>query len=268
MHHDWSRDQPHSDVGPGWSRLGSVDFGTRSTGVNFRQSMPGRRFDRDFGQPFEITASLLTQMFHGLSRAIADTFVAPLNLYMCRHNIDTINRMAAFFGQAGHECKGLTHMEESFHYKEERLRSVFGAKLGNADVSELLKSQEALANFIYANEGGNGAVKSGDGWRFRGRGLLQLTLRQNYAAFAKFSGIDVVANPDLIAKPTYAVWSACWYWGWRRLNNPADSGDLPEVTRRINAKLVDLDDRINRTNRAREVLRHSILGLGASPWQI
>jgi putative chitinase len=122
---------------------------------------------------------------------------------------------------------------------------------------------EKLANRVYANKIGNGDEASGDGWRYRGRGLIQVTGRANYLAFEKHTGIPALSQPDLLSQPRYAVWSACLFWHDVKGNAFADMRDIRGLTERINAKRLHVDQRIRQTEIARRSLR---LALGLPSW--
>jgi putative chitinase len=163
--------------------------------------------------------------------------------------------MAAFFGQIAVESSQLRVVEENLTYtSEERISQVFENRIAKDKISGYVRTPERLANFVYAGLGGNGNEASGDGYRYRGRGLIQLTLKDNYKAFAAHSRVDVVAEPDLVAKPTYAVWSACWYWQRNGLNVLADVRDIRGLTKKVNLARRELDVRIEMTQLAHSVL--------------
>jgi putative chitinase len=207
-------------------------------------------------RPFRLTPMLLRRIFPATTQAAADKFADPLTTFMARYEIDTVKRMAAFFGQIAVESSQLQVVEENLTYtSEDRLREVFGSKLPKGSLEDFTRAPEKLGNRVYANVGGNGNEVSGDGYRYRGRGLIQLTLKDNYKAFAAHSRVDVVAEPDLVAKPTYAVWSACWYWDSRRLNGLADTRQIRRLTLKINAAALELPARESATERAEQMLR-------------
>jgi putative chitinase len=212
--------------------------------------------------PIEITLPILLQSFPGVSFEKALAFSSPMNIYLSRYRIDSIRRISALFGQLAVESGNLMVIEENLRYSSvERLVDTFGSKaLANTDPAGLVRQPEALANWVYAGKGGNGDAASGDGRRYRGRGLIQPTLKDNYKAFAQHSGIDVVAQPDLVLLPSYATWSACWYWQQNDLNRLADVPDLSELTRRVNRARHGLAKRIEATRRSADVLRRHWLG--------
>lgn len=172
----------------------------------------------------------------GIDRDVAKQFELPLDAAMTAFAINTPKRAAAFLAQAAHESIGFTRLQENLSYSTpERLMEVFkGRFTGLADAAQYLRQPEKLANRVYANRLGNGDTSSGDGWRFRGRGLFQLTGRANYMAAGDGLGTDYKANPDLVAEPPDAAFTAAWYWAVGNLNAMADVGQIDVITRRIN----------------------------------
>ena len=172
----------------------------------------------------------------GIDRDVAKQFELPLDAAMTAFAINTPKRAAAFLAQAAHESNEFTRLQENLSYSTpERLMEVFkGRFTGLADAAQYLRQPEKLANRVYANRLGNGDTSSGDGWRFRGRGLFQLTGRANYMAAGDGLGTDYKANPDLVAGPPDAAFTAAWYWAVGNLNAMADVGQIDVITRRIN----------------------------------
>lgn len=162
-------------------------------------------------------------------------------------------RQAAFLANVIHESGGFTRLEENLNYTSEaRIWEIFGHRLKSANrlPSEFVKEPEKIANFVYANRMGNGDEGSGDGFRFRGRGLIQLTGKANYEECSEQIGVDLVANPSLLKKPEYAVKSAFWFWMNKSLNLFADKKDLKTITLRINGGLNGLNERTKLFERA------------------
>ena len=172
----------------------------------------------------------------GIDRDVAGQFELPLDAAMTAFTINTPKRAAAFLAQAAHESIGFTRLQENLSYSTpERLMEVFkGRFTGLADAAQYLRQPEKLANLVYANRLGNGDTASGDGWKYRGRGLFQLTGRANYMAAGDGLGTDYKANPDLVAEPPDAAFTAAWYWAVGNLNAMADVGQIDVITRRIN----------------------------------
>ena len=148
--------------------------------------------------------------------------------------------LAMFFAQVGHESGDLSRMEEVLSYSSvERIRAVFGRTVrgwGDAELRKLVRNPEGMANIVYAFKGGNGNSLSGDGWRFRGRGPIQISLRDNYADLEADTGMPVLQNPDLlITDRLAAAKSAVWYWR----KHVTDGASIDKVTRQINGPAMD-----------------------------
>lgn len=172
---------------------------------------------------------------------------------MAERAIDTPVRMAAFLVQVGHESADLARTEENLDYSAERLMQVWPGRFPSIDRARLYAHKpEALANAVYAGRNGNGAAMTGDGWRFRGRGLIQITGRANYAAYEPWA----LETPEWLAHPPDAARSACWYWSSRGLNALADAEDFPAIVRRVSGGRIGYEDR-----RARWAVARAALGL-------
>lgn len=145
-------------------------------------------------------------------------------------------RLAAFLGQFGHETMGWTRLVENTNYTTpERLMKVFPSKFPTLFLAKMYVGKPVnIANRVYANRYGNGDEKSGDGYRYRGRGGCHLTFKDNYIAFYKATGVDVVQHPEFLEEPWYAVLAAAWYWDSRKINTLVDKQQWLEVTKAIN----------------------------------
>lgn len=166
-------------------------------------------------------------------------------------------RIAAWLAQVGHESGDLKFMVENLNYGAKGLRGVFGKYFPTDDIANHYQRQpEMIANRVYSNRMGNGPENSGDGWKFRGRGLIQITGRDNYLRCSQMLYGDnrLLDEPDLICEPDGAIRSACWFWNSRNLNDLADVQDIKEITRKINGGYNGLDDRVMRYERALQVL--------------
>lgn len=180
----------------------------------------------------------------GVSPDDTAKWVPPLNMTMLKYNMDTPQRQAMFLAQCAHESGNFKFVVENLNYSTEALMRVFRKYFPNEDLAQAYARQpERIANYVYADRMGNGDWKSGDGWRFRGRGLIQLTGRNNYALFSMHAENDALMNPDIVATPEYAAESAGWFWNTNRLNRLADTGDVRAVTRRVNGGFNGLADR-------------------------
>lgn len=183
----------------------------------------------------------------------------PFLVSFTKYSINTPLRINHFLGQTSHETEGFTRFEENLNYKPASLKEKFSAFKKNPHLADkygrTLKqkaNQIMIANIAYSNRMGNGSVSSGDGWKFKGRGLIHLTGRANYEAYKKYSGIDVVSNPDLAARLDIAIDIAAWFWSRNKLNIYADKNNVTQLTEVINGGSNGLADRISKTNYFKE----------------
>lgn len=197
-----------------------------------------------------ITVAQLCRVL-GCPQDVAMRYVEPINIAMNRYTINTPQRMAAFVAQIGHESQRLTHVVENLNYSAAGLALTWPNRYRDRETGKandlarkLHRRPEAIANNCYAGRMGNGDEASGDGWRYRGRGLIQITGRNNYAAVSHDLGINAITHPELLESPLYAAMSAGWFWHRNLLNIDADDGDIEGMTRRINGGLNGLQERI------------------------
>jgi putative chitinase len=160
-----------------------------------------------------------------------------------QYAIDTPLRVAHFLAQTAHESEGFTHFVENLNYSAAGLKNTFPKYFHQVSPAAYARNPEKIANHVYASRMGNGNEASGDGWKFRGRGMIQLTGRDNYTHFSNDAGKDAVQNPDLLSTPEGAAESAAWYWKERDINKPADEDDVVTVTKLINGGILGLDER-------------------------
>lgn len=205
-----------------------------------------------------LTTDQLKKIVPAASKQRLDLLLPYLNTYMPAYDILNAWRVAAFVAETAVESGSYNRLEENLNYSAERLIDVFGHTLfPSLSLAKSYERQpEKIANYVYANKGGNSNVQSGDGFRFRGRGIIQTTLKDNYLRLSKglFNNDTLLKNPDLIALPAYAVESACWYWKSHNLNELADRQDFKGITRKINPALIGYDDRLKFYNTAKKVL--------------
>lgn len=163
---------------------------------------------------------------------------------MDRYELNTPLRLAHFLAQCAHESAGFTRVTENLKYNPERLMQVFPRHFPTLlSTKAYAHKPEAIANKVYAGRIGNGTEKSGDGWKFRGRGYIQLTGKANYQDFANYAKLlSILINPDLVATE-YPLQSAAWFWVTRKLNEVADTNDLNRVTKIVNGGYHGLEDR-------------------------
>lgn len=166
----------------------------------------------------------------------------PLEKTFAKYDINTPLRQAAFIGQCAHESANFTKLEENLRYSPERLMQIWPSRFPDlATASKYAYNPQLLANKVYAGRLGNN--QENDGWKYHGRGLIQLTGRENYEHCGSSIGVDLIGSPDRLLDPTYAALSAGWFWHKKGLNALADSKDYDTMTKRINGGLHGLDDR-------------------------
>jgi len=185
----------------------------------------------------------IDQWHHALSQLLPD------------YEIDTPKRIAAFIAQCSHESGGFTALKENLNYRAVTLRKVFPKYFPNDDLANAYAGkQEMIANKVYASRMGNGNEASGDGFRYCGRGLIQLTGKSNYQAFADSLEMNVEDVPEYLQSFEGAAQSACWFWESNNLNRFADTGDIKGMTKVINGGYIGLEDRIKHYDYALSVL--------------
>jgi putative chitinase len=171
------------------------------------------------------------------------------------YDINTPRRVAAFIAQCSHESGGFKFLSENLNYRTESLMRVWPKYFKDlATAKRYAHNPERIANRAYANRMGNGNEASGDGWRFCGRGLIQLTGRDNYQSFADSIETELDDIPHYLATFEGAVQSACWFWETNNLNKWADAGDITTLTKKINGGTLGLDDRMKHYAHALHVL--------------
>lgn len=177
-----------------------------------------------------------------------------------KYEINTPNRIAGFVAQCAHESTNFTALEENLNYSEAQLLKTFGRYFGPApkrNAKEYARKPEMIANYVYMDEfrvSKMGNVKPGDGWLFRGRGLKQLTGRENYTNFGKSIGMTAEEAAVYVATEKGAIESACWFWNRNKLNAVADTGDIVKMTKIINGGDIGLTDRKKRYEAALAIL--------------
>ena len=175
--------------------------------------------------------------------------------------INTPQRVAGFLAQTSHESGGYTMLSENLNYRAATLaacwpnrfaelgpdkkpkRNEKGALIPTKVAEAIAGKPELIANMVYSSRMGNGPAESGDGWNYRGRGLKQLTGKDNYARCGQALGVDLVVNPDLLLQPLYAARSAGWFWKANALSAFADAGDIKGMTKKINGGFIGLEQR-------------------------
>ena len=180
-----------------------------------------------------------------------------LNKWMAQYGIDTLPRVVAFMAQCGHESQGFAALSENLNYSADALLKTWPSHFTAEQAGQYARQPEKIANRAYANRMGNGDEASGDGWRHRGAGLIQLTGKANQAALAHHVGMDIEQVGDYLRTIDGAVRSACWFWHGSGCNAFADRGDVQGCTRAINGGLNGLDDRKQRYAKVEGVLENA-----------
>jgi putative chitinase len=199
----------------------------------------------------------------GVKQTTAEKWVEAVAAACQEFNINTPQRIAGFLSQCAHESGGFERLQENLNYSADGMAGVWprrfavlgpdgkpvkkdGKNQPNKFALALHRKPEMIANVVYSSRMGNGPVESGEGWLYRGRGLKQLTGKDNHRACGEGLGVDLVANPDLLLEPVYAARSAAWFWANNKCNIFADAGDIEGLTKKINGGLIGIDDRKKR----------------------
>lgn len=194
---------------------------------------------------FDFTQEQLAQLLPGNPHL--DHWYEALCQILPDYEIDTPQRVAAFLAQCAHESGGFRALKENLNYRAETLRKIFPKYFPTDELAaayaNMPNKQAAIANRVYANRMGNGDEHSGDGFRYCGRGLIQLTGKSNYTRFAESLDIPVEEASEFLSTFEGAIQSACWFWESNNLNQYADSGDILTMTKRINGGTIGLEDR-------------------------
>jgi len=190
---------------------------------------------------FDFTVDKLAAMLPG------NPYIEHWHEALCKilpdYDINTPQRVGAFIAQTAHESGGYKALKENLNYREETLCKVWPHYFNASNANQYAHNQEAIANRAYANRMGNGPEESGDGFRYCGRGLIQLTGKSNYAAFANSIDTPVEEIPEFLGTFEGAIQSACWFWETNNLNQYADSGDILTMTKKINGGTLGLAER-------------------------
>ena len=211
---------------------------------------------------FELKKEHLAAMIPG--NKDVDAWHAALVDVLPKYGINTERRMAHFISQCAHESNNFRSLSENLNYSEKALKAVFGRYFGSApkaDAAEYARNPEMIANRVYNDTFRKykmGNVQEGDGWKFRGRGLKQLTGRDNYTRFGASINISAEEAAIYVATPKGAVESACWFWDSNKLNNIADTDDVTKMTKKINGGNIGLADRQSRYKKAMEVFGNPV----------
>jgi putative chitinase len=204
---------------------------------------------------------ITADQFHHLFPKAQDpeSWVESMNNVFPTYDINTPHRIAAFLAQCGHESGGWTVFEENLNYSAQGLNSIFKKYFPTLESAQpYARKPQMIANKVYGGRMGNGPESSGDGWKYRGRGPIQLTGAANYKSFAQEMFDDwqnLYDNPDWVTSDRdFALMSAIWFWNKNKLNVQADSGDIKLMTKKINGGYIGLEDRIKHYNECIDLL--------------
>jgi putative chitinase len=190
-----------------------------------------------------------------IALGIEGKWTEALNNTFEKYEIDTPKRQAAFIGQCMHESGGFKLLEENLNYSAKALMATWPSRFTSEEMAnQYARNPEKIANKVYGGRMGNADESSGEGWRYRGRGLKQLTGKENYERCGSGLGVDLVSDPDLLLDPKYAALSAGWFWNKHGLNDLADKSDIETMTKRINGGLIGLDARKAAIKKAESIL--------------
>lgn len=201
-----------------------------------------------------VTVEQLHEMFPQAKKENLEKYHDALNAAFDEFEINTPQRQAMFLAQVAHESGNFSAVSENLNYKAETLAKVFPKYFKDRDPNDYAKQPEKIANLVYGSRMGNGDEDSGDGYRYRGRGLIQLTGKNNYDACGDDLDVDLTENPDYLTTPEGAVRSAAWFWDTHDLNEVADAGDILKCTKKINGGTIGLGDRTKHYEHALSIL--------------
>lgn len=182
-------------------------------------------------------------------------WLEPLEETFHRYEINTPARQAAFIGQCAHESANFTKLEENMNYSAEGLMKTWPSRFPTKEAAQPYhRNPEKIANKVYGGRMGNGTEETGEGWLYHGRGIIQLTGKDNYTMAGDALQQDFIHSPDLVLAPRWSALTAGWYWNKRQLNKEADAKDYLNMTKKINGGVIGLDDRIAHIQHAQSVM--------------
>lgn len=188
-----------------------------------------------------ITEQLLISL--GVAADKSKIWVPVLNAACVKYQINTPNRVAAFLSNCVHECGRFTVFTENLNYSSDALLRVFPKYFKTKVVADsVARKPQLIANIVYASRMGNGDSTTGDGWKYRGRGIIQITGKDNYSALTKDLGVDLIGNPDRLLEPELSAMSAAWFLFKNNILQYADKDDITTVRKRINGGTIGLDE--------------------------
>ena len=202
----------------------------------------------------DLTSDQIEHLLHG--NPDWEEWVAPMQKLLPKYEVNTAERIAMFMAQCGHESNNFRVLEENLNYSAVGLNKIFPKYFERAgrDANKYHRQPERIANVVYSGRMGNGDEASGDGWRFRGRGVIQLTGKNNVSRFAEYVGMSLDEVIEYLGTKEGALESACWYWKIRNLNEPSDACDVVRATKLVNGGTIGLADRQHHYEEAMQIL--------------
>lgn len=245
---------------PGWlkvrAQIGKLEEEGFAAAAHLLEIDPKRPFRIPFLADLKASFKRIAAFVGPYASKFDATLLPQLNAVLTQYEINkNPKRFAHFMAQVAHESGHFSRIEENLNYSGDRLWQVFRKYFTDeAEALTFAKQPEKIANRVYCNRMGNGDEASGDGWKYRGRGFIQLTGRDNYREIGKKIGVDIETDPDLVVKDvSVALKTACAYWDSRKLNALADKDDLRAITKKINGGYIGLAERQALFDRARKI---------------
>jgi len=201
-----------------------------------------------------IDQETIKQVFPHAKKEIIAALVENFDELSKSYEIDTPLKWAHFLAQTGHESGGFTTVEENLNYRPETLDAIFPKYFKDVDSEDYAHQPAKIANHVYCNRMGNGDEESGDGYKFRGRGLIQLTGKSNYSSMAKDLGVELEDLVQHLHTPDGCVESAAWFWHKNGINKLAEQDDVVAVTKKVNGGTIGLTERTKNTEKFKQVL--------------
>lgn len=203
-----------------------------------------------------ITAEQLKEVCPNAKQEIVEAIANNLDLLSEYYEINTPLRLAHFLAQCAHESGGFRLMKENLNYSADGLNKIFPKYFKNAgrDANAYARNPEKIANVVYASRMGNGPPESGDGWKFCGRGLIQLTGRSNYESLAETLEMPLDEAVEYLETAGGALESAAWFWANNGLNEIADTDDIVRATKKVNGGTIGLEDRKHHLEELKEIM--------------
>ena len=196
----------------------------------------------------------LTKVFETVFPKANPEYSNIIETVLRKYNIFDYDNTLCFLAQCGHESMRFTKFEENLNYSANALIRVFPKYFNSNNVNLYARKPQKIANRVYANRIGNGNEASGDGWKYHGRGAIQITGKANYQACGEFLGIDLITSPELLLESEKCIESAVWFWKANNLEKYSHNHDIKGLTKRINGGYNGLDDRLMLYNQIRNIL--------------